>query len=258
VRLAAERYATEDSKPVITRQDATRGTSPDDPYVTALSEIVLREAPFLGSGTGGPGDEWEREVTEDVVRYWYDRDINAYLRTRVGELRMAPSPGWMTFESQIEAEPPVESSDLAASRDIFICHASEDAKMRPPARPPARPLAAALKSLGHSVWLDESELVIGDSLTESIEHGLAHCLFGVVILSEAFFDKRWTKREMAGLTSREMIDGQRMILPVWHGIDSVFLAQRAPMLADLLAARAEDGIEHVAAQISRAIQKRRR
>jgi TIR domain len=252
VRLAAERYASEDPRPVITREDVARGTVADDPYVTALSEVLLREAPFLGSGTGGPAAKWEREVTEDVVRYWHDANINAYLRTRAGELRTPPQLGWMRYESQGEPDAPVASNPEPANPEIFICHASEDKHAV------ARPLAEALKLSGHSVWLDESELVVGDSLSESIEYGLAHCLFGVVILSQAFFDKRWTKREMAGLTSREMIDGQRMILPVWHGIDSAFLAEQAPMLADLLAARTDDGIENVAAQISRAIQKRRR
>jgi hypothetical protein len=251
LRLAVERYSSDDDRPVLTRNDAARGTTQDDPYITALSDIVFREAPFLGSGTGGPTDAWEREVTEDVVRYWHDTDIESYLRRRAAELRPPAQLDWSPENEELGL-PPAEPAEASGDRDIFICHASEDKDAV------ARPLCEALRALGQSVWLDESELVIGDSLTESIDYGLAHCLFGVVILSPAFFEKRWTKREMAGLTSREVIDGQRMILPVWHGIDSEFLAERAPMLADLLAARTSDGIEHVAAQISRAIQKRRR
>ncbi len=252
LRLAVERYASDDPKPTITRDDAARGTTPDDPYVAALGEILLREAPFLGSGTGGPTDPWDREVTEDVVRYWHDANVDAYLRRRAGELRPAHQLVLSDDGETPANEPGPAEPASTQDRDVFICHASEDKDAV------ARPLRNALKKRGHSVWLDEAELVIGDSLSESIEHGLAHCLFGVVILSPAFFEKPWTKREMAGLTSREMIDGQRMILPVWHGIDSRLLVERAPMLADLLAARTSDGIQHVAAQISRAIQKRTR
>lgn len=189
------------------------------------------------------------------MRHWHDLTVEWYLRRRAAELRMPAHLGWeaMTAETltgQTLVEPWSAEESPPLERDIFICHASEDKDLV------ARPLAVALQAFDYSVWLDESELVVGDSLSESIEHGLAHCRFGVVILSRSFFSKQWTKREIAGLTSREVIDGRRMILPVWHEIDSEFLVKHAPTLADLLAARTSDGLDHVAGQISRAIQKR--
>jgi hypothetical protein len=253
VSLARERYSSEAAKPVVTRRDVAQRVSHGDTYVTALSEILLREAPFFGSGTGVAVEEWEREVTEDIVRYWEAQDIEGYLRTRAEELRISPpSRPVVLSEADNETEEARQGEDAPDTHDVFICHASEDKDAV------ARPLAAALAALGYSTWLDESELVIGESLNESIEDSLAHCQFGVVILSRAFFAKRWTKRELAGMTSREMIDGQRMILPIWHEINSSFLVDQAPMLADLLAGRTEDGIDQLAAQISRAIHKRRR
>jgi hypothetical protein len=52
------------------------------------------------------------------------------------------------------------------TRDVFISHASEDKADI------AHPLAAALKPRGLSVWLDENELSVGDSLRCKIDHGL--------------------------------------------------------------------------------------
>jgi hypothetical protein len=50
LRLAVERYAGADEDPVLTRSDAARGTVADEPYVQALSEIILREAPLSVAG----------------------------------------------------------------------------------------------------------------------------------------------------------------------------------------------------------------
>jgi hypothetical protein len=135
-------------------------------------------------------------------------------------------------------------------RDAFISHASED-KLAV-----AEPLVERLKQLGHSVWFDEYELVVGDALSESIDRGLARSRFGVVILSNAFFGKRWTRRELQGLVAKEMIDGERVILPVWHEIDTVDVVHFSPPLADVLAARTSEGLDTVAERISRAIDVR--
>ncbi len=136
-------------------------------------------------------------------------------------------------------------------RDAFISHAGEDKDEV------ARPLMEALKDLGRSVWFDEAELVVGDSLSSSIDRGLATSRFGVVVLSEHFFAKNWPLRELQGLVAREMAGGERLILPVWHRIDAQYLAGVAPPLADLVAADTGDGIRVVAERISSAINRRR-
>jgi hypothetical protein len=56
--------------------------------------------------------------------------------------------------------------------DAFISHASEDKDSV------ARPLANHLAGFGLKVWLDESELHLGDSLREKIDAGLAQSRFG--------------------------------------------------------------------------------
>jgi hypothetical protein len=76
---------------------------------------------------------------------------------------------------------------------IGSCHASED-KI-----PVAQPLANALAALGLHVWIDESEIRLGDSLRSKIDTGLARSRFGVVILSENFFSKDWPKLELNGI-----------------------------------------------------------
>src|ERR1041385_3805320 len=86
--------------------------------------------------------------------------------------------------------------------DLFICHASEDKDSF------VRPLAKELRSHHVEVWFDEFSLVVGDSLRESIDKGLAQSRFGVVVLGPSFFQKRWPKRELNGLVAREMAGGR--------------------------------------------------
>ncbi|MGE5700887.1 MAG: toll/interleukin-1 receptor domain-containing protein [Arthrospira platensis] len=131
-------------------------------------------------------------------------------------------------------------------RDLFISHAREDKD------DVVRPLSTALTARGWSIWVDELDLTVGDSLSGRIDAALAQSRFGVVILSTAFFSKPWPQRELSGLAAREM-DGSKVILPVWHGVDHAYIAQRSPTLADRLAANTKDGIETVASEVSRAL-----
>jgi hypothetical protein len=133
--------------------------------------------------------------------------------------------------------------------DLFVCHASEDKKSV------ARPLADLLIRRGLTVWLDELQLTIGDSLNGRIEEGLACSRFGVVIISPIFGSKKWTQRELAGLTARETAVGTKVILPVWHKVDERFVAERFPILADRLGAHTSAGLPAVAEQIVHALRR---
>ena len=120
---------------------------------------------------------------------------------------------------------------------LFICHATEDKDAF------VRPLAEALKSAGLSVWYDEFSLRPGDSLRESIDRGLALCRHAIVVLSRAFFAKRWTQWELNGLVHRHLANDRDVIIPVWLDVDADFVSQQSPSLADIVAFRAERGIE---------------
>jgi hypothetical protein len=73
-----------------------------------------------------------------------------------------------------------EVIDDARELDVFISHVSEDKDAV------VRPLAAALSARGLSVWFDEFELGIGDSLRRKIDVGIARSRSGIVVLSPQF------------------------------------------------------------------------
>jgi hypothetical protein len=131
--------------------------------------------------------------------------------------------------------------------DAFISHASEDKDSV------ARPLANHLAGFGLKIWLDESELHLGDSLREKIDAGLAQSRFGIVVLSADFFSKAWTKSELDGLVAKE-IAGVKVVLPIWHNLDRDEVRKQSPILAGRLAASTSEGLATVATKIIRAIE----
>lgn len=138
--------------------------------------------------------------------------------------------------------------DMNAQHDVFISHASEDKDAI------VRPLATALQDRGVTVWYDEFTMRLGDSLRRKIDHGLATCRFGVVVLSEAFFAKDWPQYELDGLVSRQMGGGGQLILPLWHNLSKDQLLAKSPSLADLIALRTSDlTVAEIADQIADAV-----
>ncbi len=127
--------------------------------------------------------------------------------------------------------------------DAFISHASEDKEMV------ARPLAKELKSLGYSVWFDEFSLKLGDSLSRSINRGLADSRYGIVIISIPFLKKQWTNYELGGLIARENLHGEKVILPIWHKITPEHIKEMALPLLDKIAATTDGGISNAIAKI---------
>lgn len=112
--------------------------------------------------------------------------------------------------------------------DAFISHASEDKDDL------VRPLAQKLQEAGFSIWYDEFQLKVGDSLRRSIDKGLANSRFGIVVLSPDFFAKNWPQYELDGLVAREM-NGGKIILPLWHKVSKDEVMRYSPSLADKVA-----------------------
>ena len=164
--------------------------------------------------------------------------------TGIGKLMLEESAGELATGAT-PTSPPAPPDVGRQQWDAFICHASEDKQAF------TDDLAQAL--MEHvSVWYDEFAMRIGDSLRQKIDEGLAQSRFGVVVLSPNFFNKKWPRDELDGLTARES-NGQKVILPVWLDIDFDGVCQYSPTLAGRLAARASDGVDTVVRRLLEAM-----
>lgn len=136
--------------------------------------------------------------------------------------------------------------------DFFISHASEDKDNL------VRPLVNKLSQLGVKVWFDEQTLEIGDSLRRNIDSGLKKASFGIVILSHAFFSKKWTQYELDSLINRALNDENKILLPIWHNINAIEVAEYSHFLADKLALQTTlHSTDDIAKELSKIAYKRR-
>lgn len=211
-----------------------------------MQELVSEELIVYGSVSGGAYPPPESALWDGGwLQQLHDWRVTAKGRSDAKLYRdeLAREAGG----AQIAPDSEGATSDEGDRRDLFISHASEDKAEV------ARPLADRLRGLGWTVWLDETELTIGDSLERHINLALARSRFGVVILSPNFFAREFPQRELQGLAAREVASGTKVILPVWHNIDRDQLLQVAPMLADKLGALTSNGLDSVAGEIDRAL-----
>ena len=133
--------------------------------------------------------------------------------------------------------------------DVFISHANEDKDEI------VSPLAIALQGEGLSVWYDDFELRIGDSLRQKIDAGIARSRFGIVVLSEHFFAKGWTKYELDGIVSMHT-SGEQGILPIWHKLTKAQVIEKSPSLADKIARNTADfTAQEIAREIAQVIRR---
>ena len=212
---------------------AEEGVQADRVEMVRLKTILDHEPPtWASAGSSGPAG-WRLALTNKLPAY---RDVDAvedYLR-RVAEVLPASVP----------RPPPSPAVPAAAPPDVFISHATAD-KITV-----ARPLAEELGRRGYRVWLDETELKIGDHLLRSIEQALSTCQFGVVILSPSFFGRQWPRYELDGLMQRELAGPDPVVLPVWHEVTRDQVASYSPPLADKMASNTTAGIASVADDIA--------
>lgn len=108
---------------------------------------------------------------------------------------------------------------------IFIAHSSKD-------KPFARRLAADLSASGVRVWLDEAEILVGDSLIEKIQKAILEMDHFAVVLSPHSVKSKWVKKELEAAFSKVIAGTRTKILPILHKECNIPLFLRGMLWAD--------------------------
>jgi len=131
----------------------------------------------------------------------------------------------------------------------FISHDSRDKDSL------VRELALELSKLMCPVWYDEYSLRVGDSLRESIETGLKETQKCVVVLSPNYLaNDGWSKAEFDSVFTREMLEKENVILPVWHEVSAQEVYEYSPSLANKVALNSSIGVKELARKLSKVIK----
>jgi hypothetical protein len=90
---------------------------------------------------------------------------------------------------------------------VFLSHASAD-------KPAVRRVAEALRVAGHQPWLDDEELLVGESIPGAIASGLRKADFVVVCVSSAAAARGWVDIERDTALMQQLRERRERILPV--------------------------------------------
>lgn len=153
------------------------------------------------------------------------------------------------FSIQIRDKNYVKKCNELSKPLAFISHDSADKDDL------VRELAIELNKLLCPVWYDEFSLKVGDSLRSSIENGLKETKKCIVILSPRFLSNNgWGKAEFESVYTREILEKNNVILPVWHqvGVEDVY--NYCPRLADKVGLNSSEGIPALARKLSDVIK----
>ena len=113
--------------------------------------------------------------------------------------------------------------------DVFISHANKDKKDL------IEELYQSLSMLGISIFYDKESLEWGDNWKDRILNGTKKAEFAIIVISENFFDREWTERELSEFLNRQNRNGQKLILPIIHNITNEQLKAKYPNVANIQA-----------------------
>lgn len=195
---------------------------------------------------------------DEVLTLWLtaEVDIGARLHDRYrGLMRLLKSAheealahAVRAASAKVLARPSMRARLLAVTRReqprAFICHDSRDKSKV------ARPIAHRLAALTCPVWYDEFSLQVGDRLRESIEAGLKQAGKCILIISPRFLSNdSWSKTEFDSIFTRELMERNDILLPVWVGVTPRQVFAYSPALANRVGIRWSLGVDEVVRQL---------
>lgn len=135
--------------------------------------------------------------------------------------------------------------------DVFISHANADKEEL------IEELYNSLDKLGIKIFYDKEVLEWGDKWKDKILEGTKKAEFAIIVISENFFDREWTERELVEFLNRQNRNGQKLILPILHNITVDQLKEKYPSIADIQAIdSAKYTCDHIALLFARQLIKR--
>ena len=149
---------------------------------------------------------WEVTLTPQGITYFDDKD-NAYKRENTQQNN--------------------EVKTMRKQYDVFISHANKDKLDY------VDSLYMAIRKLGVNIFYDSEVLSWGDDWKKVLLDGTEQSEFAIIVISENFFGREWTERELEEFLKRQNTSGQKIVLPLLHNVSLDMLKEKYPSLADI-------------------------
>ena len=135
--------------------------------------------------------------------------------------------------------------------DVFISYANTDKSDY------VNELFLAIKKLGINIFYDSDVLSWGDNWKESILRGTEQSEFAIIVISDSFFGREWTERELSEFLQRQNKMKQKIVLPLLHNITFEQLKEKYSLLQYTQSIRSNDySTEQIAILLAKELIKR--
>lgn len=132
---------------------------------------------------------------------------------------------------------------------LFISHSSADKDF-------VRGLAVDLAARGHQPWLDEWEILAGESITEHVSAGIEDADFLILVLSKAAVQSRWVEQEWQAKHWTEVNDRNVRVIPVLKDSCEIPTLLRTKKYVDMRDENYTAGLELLLKSIGKLLAKR--
>lgn len=139
-----------------------------------------------------------------------------------------------TAIQEAEKMPAKSISNNHKQYDVFISHANKDKSDY------VDLLNMKIKRLGIKIFYDTDVLSWGDNWKQVILDGTANSEFAIIVISSNFFGREWTERELNEFLNQQNESGQKIVLPLLHGISIDELKEHYPQLSDIQCINTKD------------------
>ena len=200
------------------------GDSTGQALYTEITSKYDAEIPGLGNGL----------YQYIAAHHFYDPSVSGSslqhnLKVVLNKLKTYQAKLQLASSSSMGANQKAAHSRKGKQYDVFISHANADKS------PYVNELKTSIDKLGIKVFYDIDTLEWGDNWKEKILEGVREAEFAIIVISENFFDREWTERELQEFLSRQNINGQKIVLPILHNISVAQLQKKYPAVADIQA-----------------------
>lgn len=135
--------------------------------------------------------------------------------------------------------------------DVFLSHANADKLDY------VDNLYRSIQMLGIDIFYDSRVLSWGDDWKDVILKGTETAEFAIVVISNNYFGRTWTEKELVKFLGRQNESGQKTILPLLYGITIDELREHYPELADIQCISADQySKDQIAILLARELIKR--
>lgn len=141
------------------------------------------------------------ELFSMLSPYYRGKEIQA--DTRINALEELTLVSEVLFDRMFSAQ----FNQLHRGAKIFLSHSSHDKDF-------VKGLAVDLSSLGHSPWLDEWEILGGESIPSKIANGIEDADFVILVLSKHAVTSNWVEQEWQTKYWSEVASRNVSIIPI--------------------------------------------